>query len=69
MESIIKGFLLFSILYVFVFPQNFGPSGEKKMLGLQANNSSNDGRCDGIISVWEAGERAQRDFFPISGVI
>ena len=68
----------------FVSPKNFRPSGEKKhlkkfrpsgektktkMLGLQAKNSSNGGRCDGIIIVLEAEERAQREFFSISGVI
>ena len=53
-------------------PSKISPSGEKtktKMLGLQAKNSSNGGRCDGIIIVWEAGERAQRDFFYIWGYL
>ena len=56
----------------FVSPKFFRPSGENtktKMLGLQAKNSSNGGRCDGIIIVLEAEERAQREFFSISGVI
>ena len=69
----------------FCFPYFFRPLGEKKtpqkcfalpgektktkMLGLQAKNSSNGGRCDGIIIVLEAEERAQREIFSISGVI